>query len=198
MLTLYYNCSVIPAWWHCVLSCSFYNNPEISWLWNLNWEAPSDKQFIHLLLTFLQHPKRCGRLSIGKFSTIGHFAHLCAQIILNGCLGLADPVSLRYLLKFYSSFFCWTYIWHAYASYLHCLHEMLPLLLKDYHTCSYPDNIGKCIKVSKNILYLLQGLILCPVVTALQAWDFCESSEPIGILVVDISVPSLSITCHYI
>ena len=120
------------------------NNLRIGWLWNLDRQATSDESFVHLLLTFLQHPKRCGHLSIGNFSTIGHFAHLCAQIILNS----HSPFNLRYL-PFLSFFFYWIYIWHAYASYLYCLHEMLPMLLKNYHSCSYRNDIGKCIKVSE-------------------------------------------------
>ena len=101
MLTLYYNHLVGPSWHH--LFSGSYNNPGISWLWNFDWEATSDQEFIHLLLTFLQDPKRCGHLSIGKFSTIGKFAHLCAKIVLNSCLGFTDPHSLRYLLFFFLS-----------------------------------------------------------------------------------------------
>ena len=75
---------------------------------------------------------------------------------------------------------------------------MLPKLQHDYHVCSYPSNIEKCIKASENIQYLLQGLILCPVVTAPQTQDFYECSEPIfGKLTADISIQSLSIACHY-
>ena len=102
MLALYCNRSVGPPGWRGVFPSSSYQNPGISWLWILDWKTrdknPYFKEYVQLLLNFLQHPKRCGRLSIGKFLTLGHFAHLCTQIILNGCLGLTDPVSLRYLL----------------------------------------------------------------------------------------------------
>ena len=105
ILALYCNHSVGPAWWRRLLSGPSYNNPGIRWLRNLDLEATSDQEFIHFFLTFLQHPKHCGHLSIGKFSTIGNFAYLCAQIVLNGCLGSTDPLRLRYLL-FLSLFFC--------------------------------------------------------------------------------------------
>ena len=73
------------------------------------------------------------------------------------------------------------------------------MLLKNHPACSYPFNTVKCIKVSENIQYLLQGLILYAVVTSQQTQDFCESSEPIfGKFVADISMSSLSITCNHI
>ena len=97
--------SVGPAWWRRIFSGSSYNNLGISWLQNLDLKATPDQEFICFFVTFLQHPKRCGCLSIGKFSTIGNFAHLCAQIVLNSCLGFTDPLRLRYLL-FLSFFFC--------------------------------------------------------------------------------------------
>ena len=101
--------SVGPAWWCHLFSGSSYNNPFISWLRNLDLQATPDQEFIRFFLTFLQRPKCRARLSIGKFSTTGNFAHQCAQIILKSCLGFTDPLKLRYLLFCLSSFVEHTY-----------------------------------------------------------------------------------------
>ena len=51
--------------------------------------------------------------------------------------------------------------------------------------------MGRCIKVSENTQYLLQRLILCPVVTAAQVQDFCKKIRPIfGKLIGEILIPN--------
>ena len=97
-LLLHYNGIVAPPWWRHISSSSTCGNPGISWLWNFHYKATSKQQFIHFLLPFLQCPKRCCHLSIGKTSTTCHFAHLCAQIVLNSCFRSTDSLNLRYLL----------------------------------------------------------------------------------------------------
>ena len=175
MLTLHCIRSVGPPWYHHLSPGSSYN-PGVSWLWNLDCETASDQRFIYLLQTFLQCPERCGHLTIGKCSTIGQFAHLCTKIVLKSCLGLTEPLKSRYLFTFL--FFIWTFSWHTSASYLHCLHKMLPMLWHRHHDCNYPNDVGKCIKVSINIQYMLQGLILCSVVTTQKPWKIYICSGP--------------------
>ena len=97
-LLLRYNSSVEPLWWLHIHLGSSCNNPGIRWLWNAHYNVASERQFLPFLLAFLQCPKRCHHLSIGKGSTTSHFAHLCAQIVLNSCLGSTDSLNLRYLL----------------------------------------------------------------------------------------------------
>ena len=97
-LLLHFNGFLEPPWWHHIyLSCTL-NNPGISWLWNLRFETTSQHwKIVYFLQAFLESPKRCCHLSVGE-STTGHFAHLCAQIVLDGCLGSTDSLHLRYLL----------------------------------------------------------------------------------------------------
>ena len=94
-LLLRYNNSIEPPWWHHISLGSSCNNPGITWLWNIHYDTTSEQQFFHFLLVFLQCPKRCRHLSIGKASTTSHFAHLCAQTVLNHCLGSTDSLKLR-------------------------------------------------------------------------------------------------------
>ena len=100
-LLLRYNHSAEPPWWRHISLGSSCNNPAISWLWRSHYNATSDRPFFHLLLAFLQCPKHCRHLSIGKFSSTGHFAHLCAQIVLNSCLCLPDSLNLMYVAFFF-------------------------------------------------------------------------------------------------
>ena len=78
-----------PPWWHHMSSGSSRNNPGISWLWSFRCKTASEEQFkfTYFLLAFLECPKRCRHLSIGEAPSTYHFAHLCAQIVLNSCLG---------------------------------------------------------------------------------------------------------------
>ena len=105
-LLLRYNSSIEPSWWYPISSGSSCNNPGISWLWNIHLNVTSEQQLFHFLLVFLQRPKHCHHLSIGRASTASHFAHLCAQIVLNTCLGSTDSLNLRYLCTFFSFLFC--------------------------------------------------------------------------------------------
>lgn len=63
---------------------------EIGWLWDFTDQHLDDfrhgDKFLQLLQSFLQDPKRCRHLSVGKADSIGHFAHLCAQTVLNESL----------------------------------------------------------------------------------------------------------------
>ena len=104
-LLLLNNDSVGPSWWHHISSSSSWNNPAMSWLWNLSCETDSEKQLGLFLQIFLQTPKRCCHLSVGEAPTTGHFAYLCVKIVLNSCLGSTKTLKLRYLLYFIL-FFC--------------------------------------------------------------------------------------------
>ena len=97
-MLLHCNHSVEPSWWYHISLDSSRNNLGISWLWNPDYNGTSDQQFFHPWQTFLQCPKYCHHLSIGEFTTTGHFTHLCAQIVLNSCLGFTDSLKLMYFL----------------------------------------------------------------------------------------------------
>ena len=103
-LLLRYNNSMEPPWWHHISLGSSCNNPGITWLWNIHYDVTFGHQFFHFLLVFLQCPERCHHLSIGKASTTSHFAHLCAQTVLNHCLGSTDLLNLRCLLFLFLCF----------------------------------------------------------------------------------------------
>ena len=92
--------SIGPPWWRHISLGSSCNNPGISWLWSFRCKTASEEQFkfAYFLLAFLECPKRCRHLSIGEAPSTYHFAHLCAQIVLNSCLGSTNSLNLRYLL----------------------------------------------------------------------------------------------------
>lgn len=119
-LLLRYNSSLSPRWEPLGSS----DNPGISWLWNSHHDGTSERPFLHFLLAFLQCPNRCHHLFIGKAPTPAHFAYLCAQIVRDSCSGSTELADVRYI---------------------NCLHKMLERLL-DYHFCSYPNDVKKCIK----------------------------------------------------
>jgi len=79
---------------------------EIEWLWDFTDEHLDDfrhgDKFLQLLQSFLQDPKRCRHLSVGKAESIGHFAYLCAQTVLNDCLSSPDNAENQgYLRSFF-------------------------------------------------------------------------------------------------
>ena len=87
-----------------------FNIPVVDWLLELNlqphFEARSD--FCELLQSFLQDPKRCQHLSVGKARSIGHFAHLCAQTVLDNYLSIPAPSkNERYSLFMFFFLYCW-------------------------------------------------------------------------------------------
>jgi hypothetical protein len=81
---------------------------EIEWLWDFTDQHLDDfrhgDKFLHLLQSFLQDPKRCRHLSVGKADSIGHFAYLCAQTVLNDCLSSPDNAENQgYLRSFFKN-----------------------------------------------------------------------------------------------
>jgi hypothetical protein len=88
--------------------------PDIDWLFDLHYKFGNsviEEEFLQFLRSFLQDPKRCRHLSLGKALSAGHFTHLCAQLILDNYLGSPGNLDNQRYLICYS--FAVTYLCKA-------------------------------------------------------------------------------------
>ena len=128
-----------------------FSIPVVDWLWGLNLQPDfgGRSDFRELLQSFLQDPRRCHHLSVGKARSVGHFAHLCAQIILDNHLSTpAQSKNKRYQL---STFFFYTA--NIYARVIVYLHKILSEVLDQFCVRLHLDanDIKKCIQVRNDI-----------------------------------------------
>ena len=86
-----------------------HDNPDIDWLFDLHYKFGNsviEEEFLQFLRSFLQDPKRCHHLSLGKALSVGHFTHLCARRILDNYLGSPENLDNQRYFICYSSFVC--------------------------------------------------------------------------------------------
>ena len=128
-----------------------FSIPVVDWLWELNlqlsFEARGD--FRELLRSFLQDPRRCHHLSVGKARSVGHFAHLCAQTVLDNYLSTSAQ-SKNKRCPLFMFFFYTAYV---YARVIVYLHKILSTILNHFcvHRHLDANEIEKCIRVRNDI-----------------------------------------------
>lgn len=152
--------SGIPLLWLILFHPSIYltvpeaddlSIPVVEWLWELNHQVKFEARsgFRELLHSFLQDPKRCHHLSVGKARSVGHFAHLCAQTVFNSYLSTqAQSKNERYPL-----FVFFFYTADIYARVIVYLHKIISTVLNHFCARRHLDinDIEKCIQVRNGI-----------------------------------------------